>query len=58
MSDINYVAKEVNQPKLVPRVYSHGQMVILDPMLNNNNQHNIEINTLEYYELNLWSYIV
>ena len=57
MSDINYVAKEVNQPDLVPLVYSHGQIVILDPILKNTRD-DIEINTLEYYELNLWSYFI
>jgi serine/threonine protein kinase len=38
-------------------VYSHGQIVILDPMLKNTRDE-IEINTLEYYELNLWSYFI
>lgn len=58
MSDINYVANEVNQPNLVPRVYSNGQIVILDPMLKNTETDSILINTLEFYELNLWSYII
>ena len=39
-------------------VYSHGQIVILDPIMKNTDNDNIEINTLEFYELNLWSYFV
>ena len=55
--EVNQVAQYCGITDVIPKVFSKGGIVILDPLMIEK-ENPAALNTFEYYEQNLWSYMI